>query len=259
MFVPNYKASEGAEPGECPFNFVSPGISVFHPTILFPFILSVFSIRRQQGYPSSFEPLSERITVIRLVRDESVRPGFRTPFSTFVDSDLSQSLLGQPYFRERGRVDVASQWNTLTIDHHNPLRSFAPFGFPDGSTPFFAGAKLPSMNASLQSRTPSLSSWERNFRQMLSQIPSSSHRLSLRQQVDGLGYFSAKSFHRAPVRKTHKIPSTTMRSLARGRPFLRGIITLGSNGGIFPHCASLNSSTLRLIGSSSMSLIREND
>ncbi|MCL5124222.1 MAG: hypothetical protein M1511_06955, partial [Deltaproteobacteria bacterium] len=85
---------------------------------------------------------------------------------------------------------MASQWNTLTIDHHHPLRSFAPFGFPDGRAPFFAGAKLRSMNASLQSRTPSLSSWERNVRQILSQIPSSSYRLSLLKQVEGLGYLS---------------------------------------------------------------------
>lgn len=259
MLVSDYETSEGAEPSERPFDFISPGISVFHPTVLFSFVLAVFPIWGQQRYPSFFEPFSERIAVMPLVRYDSVWPSFWPSLTTLGDSDLSQSLLRQPYFSGRGRVDMASQWNTLTIDHHHPLCSFAPLGFSDGRAPFFAGAKLPSIKASLQSRTPLLSSSERNVRQTLSQIPSSSHRLSLLQQVDGLGYLSGKSLHRAPVRKTHKIPSTTMRSSARGQPFLRGISTLGNKGKIFFHCASLNRFALRLIGSPPMSLICENN
>ena len=258
MFVSHHKTSEGAEPSKRPFDFVSPGVSIFHPTVLFPFVLSVFPVRRQQCYPSFFESVSQRITVISLVSNQSGWSRFWTPLTTPRDSDLSQSLFRQPHFRGRGRFDKASQWNTLTVDHHHPLRSFAPFGFSDCRAPFFAGAKLPSMKASFQSRTPLLSSSERKVRQILSQIPSSSHRLSLRQQVAGLGYLSGKSFHLAPVRNTHKIPSTTMRSSARGRPFLRGISTFGNKGSIFSHCASVNSSVPRLIGSPPMRLIREN-
>ena len=78
MFVSNHKTSEGAERSECPFDFVSPGVSVFHSTVLFPFVLSIFPIRGQQSYPLFFEPLPERNTVISLVRDDSVRPCFWT-------------------------------------------------------------------------------------------------------------------------------------------------------------------------------------
>jgi len=31
----------------------------------------------------------------------------------------------------------------MAVDHHHPLRSFAPFGLSDTFAPFFAGAKLP--------------------------------------------------------------------------------------------------------------------
>ena len=258
MFVSHHKASEGSKPGESPFDFVSPSVSVLHSTVLFPFVFSVFPVGRQQCYPSSFESFSQGITVISLVSNNSGWPCFWTPLTTSRDADLSQGLFRQSHFRGRGRVDKASQWNTLTVDHHHPLRSFAPFGFSDSRAPFFAGAKLPSIKASLQSRTPLLSSSERKVCQIFSQIPSSSHRLSLLQQVAGLGYLSGKSFHLAPVRNTHKIPSITMRSSARGRPFLRGISTFGSKGSIFSHCESVNSSVPRLIGSPPMKLIREN-
>jgi hypothetical protein len=113
---------------------------------------------------------------------------------------------------------MASQWNTLTIEHHHPLRSFAFLGFPDNSAPFFAGAKLPSINTSLQSKTPSVSNWDRKVRHIFNQTPPSSHRLSLLQQVAGLGYISGRCFQRARAFSNQKIPSTTLRSSARGQP-----------------------------------------
>jgi hypothetical protein len=48
-------------------------------------------------------------------------------------------------------VKVVSQRNTLAVDHHHPLRPLTPLGFSNRTAPFFAGAKLPSMNDSLHS------------------------------------------------------------------------------------------------------------
>jgi hypothetical protein len=133
-------------------------------------------------------------------------------------------------FCGRCRGKGASNRNTLAVDHHHPLRSFAPFGRPNSGPPFFAGAKLPSIKASCQSSAPFSSSMERNFLQTSSQTPCSSHSLSRRQQVDALGYRSGRSFQRAPVRSTQRIPSKTSRLLIAGLPPLGFRFCFGSSG-----------------------------
>ncbi len=73
-------------------------------------------------------------------------------------------------------------------------------------------------------------------------MPSSSHCLSRRQQVDGEGYSSGKKRHVAPVCTTHRMPSKHARFSAHGRPrlsFLRH--GFGNNGPINSHCSPLNS------------------
>jgi len=50
-------------------------------------------------------------------------------------------------------------------------------------------------------------------RQMFSQTPCSSQSRSRRQHVEGCGYFSGRSCQRAPLRRIHKIPSSTRRSV----------------------------------------------
>jgi hypothetical protein len=79
-------------------------------------------------------------------------------------------------------------------------------------------------------------------RQALSQMPSSSHCFSRRQQIDGEGYSSGRKRHAAPVCRTHRIPSKHARFSAHGRPrlsFLRR--GSGNKGPINSHCSSLNS------------------
>src|SRR5208337_410253 len=145
-------------------------------------------------------------------------------------------------------VKVVSQRNTAAVDHHHPLRPLAPLGFSDSAAPFFAGAKLPSRNKSLE-----LNCWRsfnslRNARQTFSQMPCSSQSRSRRQQVEGCGYFSGKSCHLAPLRRIHKMPSRTRRFSIHGRPPLRCLGGLGSKGAIFFHCASVSNGRDRAIG-----------
>jgi hypothetical protein len=54
--------------------------------------------------------------------------------------------------------------------------------------------------------------------------------------VLGLGYSGGRSRQRAPVLSTHKMPSSTLRLSAHGRPRPEGC---GSNGSIFFHCSSV--------------------
>ena len=122
-------------------------------------------------------------------------------------------LAEQRFFEERNfvrgrRVQVVSQRNTLAVDHHHPLRSLAAFGLSDVLAPFFAGAKLPSANASLQSNCPRWSSSERKARHASSQMSCSSQFLSRLQQVDGLGNCFGKSAQGAPVRSIQRMPTT---------------------------------------------------
>jgi hypothetical protein len=56
---------------------------------------------------------------------------------------------------------MASQRNSLAIDHHQALCSFASLGFPDCRAPFLAGMKVASAKLSSQPRTPSSSNSER--------------------------------------------------------------------------------------------------
>jgi hypothetical protein len=166
---------------------------------------------------------------------------------------------GQCFLRERDfgrgcRVKVVSQRNTHAVDHHHPLRVFPPAGFADGSAPFLAGAKLLSRKDSLH-----FSCWRsfnsaRNARQILSQMPCSSQSRS-RQQVEGCGNPSGRSCQRAPLRGTHRMPSSTLRSGARGRPPWRCRTALGSRGRIFSHCAPVSNRPYRVASALPLALL----
>jgi len=150
-------------------------------------------------------------------------------------SNPRQRAFRQGHFPRTGRDQLASQRNTLAVDHHHPLRAFAPLGFADALAPFLAGAKLPSRNDSLQSNLPRWSKSLRNCRQILSHTSCSSHWRKRRQQVLGLGYSLGKSLQRAPVLSTQRMPSSTRRLSAHGRPRL---FVLGKSGSILAHCSS---------------------
>jgi hypothetical protein len=154
---------------------------------------------------------------------------------------------------------MASKWNTLTVDHHHPLRSLAFLGLPDCKAPFFAGAKLPSIEASSQSSFCVASSSARNARHMSSHRSCSSQRSNRLLHVLPLGRGSGISLQRAPVPKIQRIPSSTSLFPFGGRPLLMSRPSFGSNGSIFDHRSSVNIGLGSLIGSPPTSLIRESN
>jgi hypothetical protein len=156
-------------------------------------------------------------------------------------------LLDQFDLRRGRRVKVVSQRNTLAVDHHHPLRPLAPLGFSDSTAPFFAGAKLPSRNDSLHCNCWRSFNSLKNARQMVSQTSCSSQSRSRRQQVAGEGNSSGESHQRAPLRKIHKMPSSTRRSSARGRPPRGRLGNFESKGRIWFHWASVNNRPYRAI------------
>lgn len=225
-----------AQPGKSPLDFIATPIPPHFASIVILLLLVVASVRANQLNTPLLQSLAKSVTIVSLVGNQAFRIFPRTALAFTRHSDIVQRLFEQLDFRWGRRVQVVCQRNTLAVDHHHPLRAFAPFGWADALAPFFAGAKLPSTNASDQSSWPFASSWPRNARQASSHTSCSSHNLSRRQQVEGLGYCFGKSAQGAPVRSIQRMPSNTLRLSAQGLPPRLDFLGFGSNGSIFSHC-----------------------
>jgi hypothetical protein len=208
----------------------------------------IASMRREQVDASFSQALAQRVAVVCLVSDYSFGSGSWPSWPFLWDFDLLERLFGKPDLCWRSRVGMASQRNTLAIDHHHALGSFSPFGFPDRWPPFFAGKKLASMNDSSQSSTPLASNSERKALHISFRTSASYHSFKRRQHVEGCGYLSGRSFHRAPVLSIQSIPSKTKRSSALGRPPFGPTGLFGMRGSTFSHCSSVRYTTRLLTG-----------
>ena len=226
-----------AHPGEGSLNRPAPVVSAQFAAVLGRFLFTIAAMRTDKINPLFFQPLAQGIRISRRVVNQTLR----LPPWLARNLDLPQRLFNQRNFLRSRRVQPASQRKTFAVDHHQPLRAFAFFSFSDGKTPFFADAKLPSIKHSLQSIFPWSSNRARNCRQIVNHRSCSSQSLNLLQQVLGLGYASGKSCQRAPVFKTHKMPSHTLRLSLHGRPPFLLRFNFGNNGSIFSHCWSVNS------------------
>ena len=235
MLVSDDYASEVSEPAECAFNYISSPVAIPKAVILSVDIPMIASMRREQIDTPFPQTLAERVAVVCLVPNHSFWAGPRPPWPFLGDFDLLEGLFGEPDLCWRSRVGMASQRKTLAIDHHHALCALSPFGLSDRWTPFFAGKKLASMNASSQSSTPLASNSERKALHISFRTSASYHSFRRRQQVEGCGYLSGRSFHRAPVFSIQRIPSKTKRLSFLGRPpFGRGGGS-GMRGWIFFH------------------------
>ena len=229
-----------SEPRESSLNFPTPFITSQLSAIMVFLFLVVAPVRADQFNTTCLKFLSQRITVVALVSNQTLWFLARSASFFSWHGNSIQRFFEELDLRRGRRVQVVSKRNTLAVDHHHPLRALAPLGFTDALAPFFAGAKLPSTNASDQSNWPFSSSSERKARQASSQISCSSQSLSLRQQVEGLGYRFGKSAQGAPVRRIQRMPSKTLRLSAQGLPpFLFGL-GFGKNFSIFFHCPFVN-------------------
>src|SRR5579863_1787452 len=246
--VAHHQASEVSEPGVSAFDNPSPSVAPQRSAILRRGPHTIPLVRTDQFDPALPQALSQRIAVIRFVGNHPQRLLPRTSRAmTSTYSDRRERCLGEPDFRRGCRVKVVSQRKTAAVDHHHPLRPLAPLGFSDSVAPFFAGAKLPSRNDSLHFNCWRWFNSPRNARQMFNQTPRSSQSRSRRQQVEGCGNFSGRSCQRAPLRRIHRIPSSTRRFSIHGRPPWCCWGGLGSNGAIFFHCPSVSNGPDRAI------------
>lgn len=207
--------------------FVTPELA----TIIILAFFVITAIRTNQFNTSLSQTLSQRVAIITPVGDQTLGIFPWTSSAWAPDSNIFYRFFEQRDLVRGRRIQVVSYRNTFTVDHHHPLRSFAPF---------FAGAKLPSVNASDQSSCPRWSSSERKALHAFSHTSCSSQSRSLLQQVEALGNCFGRSAQGAPVRSIHKMPSNTLRLSAQGLPPRLDFFGFGSNGSIFSHCACVN-------------------
>jgi len=247
--VAHHQPTEIAEPGEGAFHGPPSSIAAQPPAVLCRRLAAVLSMRSDQLDAALRQLFPQRVAVVATIGDETegFLPG--TPRSMPPSyPDRGERRRDELDLRRGRRVKVVSQRKTLAVDHHHPLRALAPLRLADCGAPFLAGAKLPSINDSLHRICCRSFNSPRKARQISSHTSCSSQSRSLRQQVAGAGNSSGKSCQRAPLRKIHKMPSSTLRSFARGRPPRGRGGRLGSKGRIFSHWASVSNRPYRAIG-----------
>jgi len=218
IFVSDNKPPEILKPGKEPLHFPSSPIRPQFPSILGLWFLSPFAMRRYHFNVALIkQSLIKVITVIGFVANKFIR--------SILGKATVYRFINQFHFVRRSAFNVSGDRNTRSVCDGHDLGAFAALCLADSKTPFFAGAKLPSMNASR------ISIWPRSYRSSASswairlKMPCLTHCWNRRWHVWYGGYRWGRSFQGAPVRSIQRIPLSTCRGSRGGRP-------LGSLGGV---------------------------
>ena len=218
MFVPNHNAPKILKPGKQALYFPSASVWSQLPPVLGFRPLSSSPMRRDHlDITLIKQSLIKFVAIIRFVTDKSIR-------SVCGKTAVNRSL-NQFHFMGRSAFNVSGDRKTRSVCDCHDFGAFAAFCLADSKTPFFAGAKLPSMKASR------ISIWPRSYRSSTSSCamrlksPCLTHCWNHLWHVWYGGYRCGKSFHGAPVRRIQRIPLKTARGSRAGLP-------LGSLAGV---------------------------
>jgi hypothetical protein len=154
VIITNQQPPEVAQPSEGAFDFPTVPVAAQGAAIVERGLAASAAVRVDQQDSPVPQPFAQRVAVVGPVGDDAQRSLLWPSAATAGHRNLRQGTFGQSHFARTGRDQLASQRNTLAVDHHHPLRAFAALGFADALAPFLAGAKLPSRNDSLQSNLP---------------------------------------------------------------------------------------------------------
>ena len=235
VFVANDKASEVLQPSEEAFDFPSPLVSTQRSSILRRASGSVRTVRGDQLYAMGVEePLVEGVTVIGLVADQAL--------GKTLGPRAIEGVFNQGHFMRRSTGHVHGERKTAAVCDCHDLAALAPLGLSDVEPPFLAPAKEPSIKASERSMPPRSSRSFTSVARISWKTPARVHCWKRRWQVWYDGYRSGRSFHGAPVRRTHRIPFSTSRGSRGGRPrHPRRHFGFGISPAIRFHCSSVSS------------------
>ena len=241
--VAHREAAEAQQPPDGAFDDPAATVAPQLAAIL-KAVAAMAEMGHDQVDPAGAEALPERATIVAAIGNYALGFLLRPARARPRDRHLGEGRFGEVDFGSLGRRKVHAERNTRAVDQYHKLCPLTFTCEADASAPFFAGAKVASRKASLQSSWPRSSRSLRKARHRVSQTSWRSHSARRRQHVAGLGYRSGRSRHRAPVRSTQRMPSKQARSSARGRP-PRGLrFGLGRNGAIFAHCASVRNGAM---------------
>jgi hypothetical protein len=189
-------------------------------------------VRTDQFDAALGQSFSQRVAVGSSVIDQA--------FGTLSQYPLLQERFDQRNFRRAGAGDVDTQRGAAGVDQEHDLRPFASLGLADARAPFLAGENVPSAIASSQRIDFNPSSCCKSRDQACWKMPASVHSLRRRQHVAGDGKCVGKSFQRAPLFNTQRIPSRQGRGGIGGRPPATVISRTGKRSSIKFHCSSVS-------------------
>src|ERR1044071_40656 len=128
------------QPGEQPLHFPSSAITTQRTTVLRRWLAAPGSMRSNHLDPRTGQFFIERVRVISLVADQTIRQ--------FFGKGLKQSLCDKGDFMRRSRLRVDGERKTSAVCHRQEFRTFAPLGLSHARSPFLATMKVPSMKHS---------------------------------------------------------------------------------------------------------------
>src|SRR5688572_5284318 len=237
--VARYQSPEGLEPADGALDDPAFAIAPQRATILSGWSLAATAVWADELDTTAGQSLPQRITVCSSVIDE--------PLRNVGGGGLIEQWLDQRYFRGTGSTYVDGQWQAVSIDQDHELAALAALGRTNTIAPFFAGENEPSANPSLQLICPCSSSRLSSRSQMRSQTPLRDHSANRRQHVTYEGNERGRSFQRAPLRRTQRMPSRHCLASALGRPPRASGWGAGKRSEINDHCSSLSCGVTKLV------------
>ena len=241
VFVAHDEPPELLEPRMGPFDQPTPLVSSELAAVLVRGDRVIAARRDDRLDALRHQGGADGVAVIAPICDQAIRALPRSARATrSLHRDRIKRLLEERDLRGGSRRHGNSERSTLAIGQYHELRSLTALGGADGSPPFFATTKVPSMKHSSQRTCWRSLSWAKNARQRFNNVSSAAHWASRRWTVLFEPYRAGSSLHGAPVQSTQRMPSKQRRSSTRGRPPF-GLRFAGSNcSRILSHCASLS-------------------
>jgi hypothetical protein len=230
--IANDESTVVEQPADRAFDLPASAVAPEGSAVLSRWALGSSSMRTDQFDTPLRQARSQGVTVGGFVIDESL--------GAFAQDALLQERFNQFDFRRAGTGDVDSQRGAAAVDQEHDLRALAALGLADAKPPFLAGANVPSAIVSSQRSDFIPSSRCKSRDHACWKMPASVHSLSRRQQVAGDGKCVGKSFQRAPLINTQRIPSRQGRGGMGGRPPACVIFRTGKRSSIRCHCSSLS-------------------
>jgi hypothetical protein len=235
VFVSDSQSPEVLRPGKKPFNLPPASVTSELSAILSPRFLSAFTMRRNHLNATFVKKLLVKVVAVVSLISNKLVGSVRSKAAVY-------GVLNQCHLVGRSTFLVSGDRKTSSVCDGHDLGALATFCLADSKTPFFAGTKLPSMNASRMSIPPRLyrssaSSWTTRRK-----TPWRTHCWNRRWHVWCGGYRCGISFQGAPVRNIHKMPSKTSRGSRGRRP--RGSLSRLDDvmmGSIRFHCSFVSS------------------